>query len=88
MKGQMPVTTRIALADYPLNQPAVVSGVLNQSSELLELLKHKKITIGATIEICRRFEFDGSIEIQLQDLPLITLSFYLSQNILVKPIQP
>ncbi|MFY7880085.1 MAG: metal-dependent transcriptional regulator [Lacibacter sp.] len=88
IKGQMPVTTRIALADFPLNQPAVVSGVLNQSSELLELLKHKKITIGATIEICRRFEFDGSIEIQLQDLPLITLSFYLSQNILVKPIQP
>lgn len=87
IEGQMPVTSRIVLADFALNQPAEVSGVLNQSSELLELLKHKKITIGATIKICRRFEFDGSLEIQLQDLPLITLSSYLAQNILVKPLQ-
>lgn len=87
IQGQMPETTRIALADFSFTVPAVVSGVLNQSSELLELLKHKKITIGAQLELFRRFEFDGSLEIRLQDNSFVTLSSYLAQNILVKPLQ-
>ena len=43
----------------------VVSSVSNQSSELLEMLKHYNIAIGTSLRVNKHFVFDGSIEIKV-----------------------
>ena len=82
--GKIEVSKKICLTDLPLNKVAVVSGVSNQSSEILELLEHKKINIGIKLEVKKRFEFDHSIEVRIGRQPAFTISKELAENIFVK----
>src|SRR6188472_485064 len=59
--GKMENSRQINLAELPLNQPAEVCRVVNQSGEMLELLQHKRIAIGTRLEVKRKFGFDHSI---------------------------
>ena len=61
----------------------LVSGVSNQSGEILELLKHKKIRIGTTVEVRKRFEFDQSLEIRTGKQTILNISRELAENILI-----
>jgi DtxR family Mn-dependent transcriptional regulator len=69
-----------------LNQPAIVSKVGDQTSELLELLKHMHIGIGTKLEIKKKFEFDHSLEIKIRQQPPFTISEQLAENIFVQVI--
>lgn len=80
--GKIEISKKICLTDLPLNKVAVVSGVSNQSSEILELLEHKKINIGIKLEVKKRFEFDHSIEVRIGRQPAFTISKELAENIL------
>ena len=60
-----------------------MSGVSNQSGEILDLLKHKKISIGTVIEVRKRFEFDQSLEIRTGKQTIINISRELAENILI-----
>jgi DtxR family Mn-dependent transcriptional regulator len=82
--GKIEISKKICLTDLPLNKVAVVSGVSNQSSEILELLEHKKINIGIKLEVKKRFEFDHSIEVRIGRQPAFTISKELAENIFVK----
>ncbi len=82
--GRIEISKKICLTDLPLNKVAVVSGVSNQSSEILELLEHKKINIGVKLEVKKRFEFDHSIEVRIGRQPAFTISKELAENIFVK----
>src|SRR5688500_8112644 len=62
--GRIQATRTVPLTELPLNTPAAVSSVSDQSSEILELLEHKHIAIGTRVEIKRKFEFDNSLEIR------------------------
>ena len=53
--GKMEDLKQICLKDWPLNKTAVVCQVINQSSGLLELIQHKKISIGTKLEVKKRF---------------------------------
>lgn len=77
---------QIKLSELSLNTFAVITSVGNQTSELLELLKHKNILIGCKIEIKKKFDFDQSIEIKIQNQPVITISKELSDSLFVKII--
>ncbi|HEY2720217.1 MAG TPA: metal-dependent transcriptional regulator [Chitinophagaceae bacterium] len=81
--GKIDDSEQISLADLPMNKIAEVRRVINQSGELLELLQHKKITIGARIEVKRKFHFDHSIEIKLRQQPPFSISQQLAKNIYV-----
>jgi DtxR family Mn-dependent transcriptional regulator len=82
--GKMIVRQQLNLTDLPINKPAEVSGVGSQSSELLELLKHRNISMGTKLEVKRRFSFDHSIEIRIKgQLPFI-ISQQLAQALFVK----
>ena len=81
-KGKIKQPNKIPLHQLPLNTPAVVCQVANQSMELLEVLKHKKITIGTTIEVRKLFEFDGSLELKMKR-SVSTISHQLAKNIFV-----
>jgi DtxR family Mn-dependent transcriptional regulator len=82
--GKMAVPQHINLIDLPVNKTAEVSGVGSQSTELLELLKHKHIGIGTRLEIKRKFSFDNSIEIKLKNQNAFTISQQLAQALFVK----
>ena len=81
--GRMKVYPRISLASLPLNTPAEVCSVGNQSSEMLELLQHLRIRIGTRLEVKRRFDFDGSAEIKIRNVPLFVISQTMAQNLFV-----
>jgi len=82
--GKMAVQQQINLIDLPVNKSAEVSSVGSQSTELLELLKHKNIGIGTRLEVKRKFSFDHSIEIKLKNQNPFTISQQLAQALFVK----
>jgi DtxR family transcriptional regulator, Mn-dependent transcriptional regulator len=82
-QGRMPVVEQTALLDLPLGVLASVVSVSNQSTSLLELLKHNKIGIGTRLLVSKRFEFDNSLELNLSGQPLITISEQLAANLFV-----
>lgn len=82
--GKIENTRQVCLVNLPLNKQVTVSHVSDQSSEILELLKHKHIGIGTKLEIKRKFEFDHSMEIKSGKQPVQTISEQLAKNIFVK----
>ena len=88
--GKMENSRQINLTELPLNQPGEVCRVVNQSGEMLELLQHKKISIGTRLEVKKKFGFDHSIEIKLKQSkrtslgqPAFLISEQLAKNIFV-----
>jgi DtxR family Mn-dependent transcriptional regulator len=86
VNGKMETTKQINLIDLGLNVKGEVSAVGSQSSELLELLRHKNIGIGTVLEVVRKFNFDNSIEILIKKNPPFSISHQLAQTLFVKPI--
>lgn len=84
--GKMEQTKQINLTDLEPNKPAEVSAVGSQSSELLELLKHKNIGIGTVLEVVRKFGFDHSIELKIKKVAPFSISQQLAQTLFVKPL--
>jgi len=86
MNGKMEVQKQINLFDLDLNCEAEVSAVGSQSTELLELLRHKNIGIGTVLEVIKKFSFDNSIEIKIKNYPPFSISRQLAQTLFVKPL--
>ena len=86
VNGKMEPTKQINLIDLDLNKAAEVSAVGSQSSELLELLSHKSIGIGTRLQIVKKFNFDHSIEIKIEDAAPFSISQQLAQSLFVKPL--
>lgn len=86
VNGKMISRPQINLIDLPINQLAEISAVASQSSELLELLNHKKINIGTQLEIKQKFAFDNSIDVQLKNQQSFTISQQLAQVLFVKKV--
>ena len=63
---------------------ATVCYVSDQSTEMLELLSHKKIGIGTKLETKKKFNFDSSLEIKIRQQSPTTISGELAKNIFVK----
>lgn len=82
-EGKIEQVKKICLTDLAMNTVAVISNVKDQSNAILELLEHKKLTIGTRLEIKRRFSFDESIEIKTGKQPAFTISKQLAENIFV-----
>jgi DtxR family Mn-dependent transcriptional regulator len=83
--GRIETSKQVCLTDLPLNQPATVCHVSDQSTEMLELMNHKKIGIGTKLEIKKKFSFDQSLEIKIrQQQNVSNISGELAKNIFVK----
>lgn len=81
--GRIEISKKICLTEMALNTIAIVSSVSDQSSEILELLEHKKIAIGTRLEVKRKFDFDNSMEVKIGRQPAFTISNQLAENIFV-----
>lgn len=82
-KGKIRNIKKISLDQLPLQQPAEVVQVTNQSAEMLELLHHKTIGIGTKLEVKKFFDFDHSFELKIRNT-IITISEQLAKNIFVR----
>ena len=82
--GRFERVAQVNLLDLPLNQWAEISGVTNQSSEILELLRHKNLSIGTRLEIKKKFTFDNSLEVKVKNQSSVTISEEVAKNIFVK----
>lgn len=82
--GKMAVQQHINLIDLGINKMAEISGVGSQSTELLELLKHKNLGIGTRLEVKKKFSFDQSVEIKIKNQNAFTISQQLAQALFVK----
>lgn len=71
------------LAEVKLNMPAVVSNISDQSTDMLELLRHKGLALGTKVEVKKRFAFDNSIELKIKNLPAVTISGSVAKNVFV-----
>ena len=59
----------------------------DQSSEILEMLRHKQIAIGTRLEVRKKFDFDNSFELLVgtgRSRSSISISEQLAKNIYVK----
>lgn len=80
-KGKMAEVKRMNLTELPLKTTATVNYIKDQSIAMLDLLKHYHISIGTRIKVSRCFDFDGSVEIKIDQLPVSILSNLVAKNI-------
>lgn len=83
INGKMEKNPQVGLQEWPLNKPGQVGQVIYSSPELLELLDHNKITIGTILKVKKRFSYDESLEIQIEQQPPVTISGQLAKTIFV-----
>lgn len=81
--GKLALKQQVNLLGIPLNVTVEVSNISDQSTEMLELLKHKSIFIGTKLEIKKKFAFDNSIEIKIKNQAAITISENVATNVFV-----
>lgn len=81
--GKMPVLQQISLDAIELNKPMEITGIGNQTPELMELLQRTNIKIGSKLEVKKKFSFDNSLEIKMRNAAPFIISQYLAKNLLV-----
>jgi len=86
VNGKMSIVQQVNLTELPLNKLAQVTMVGSQSTELLELLSHKDITIGTKLEVKKKFSFDKSVEVKVKNLAPVNISEQLAKVLFVKPV--
>ena len=74
---------QIPLLQLPANRPATVLAISPQTTEILELLQHKNILIGSRVTVKKKFAFDNSIELKVNNHAVITISALVAKNIFV-----
>jgi DtxR family Mn-dependent transcriptional regulator len=84
--GKMSIQHEVNLINLPFNKQAEVTSVRSQSTELLELLKHKNINIGTKLEVKKKFDFDNSIEVKMKNLSPVTISEQLAKVLFVRVV--
>ena len=83
VNGKMSPKKQVSLLELPLNVAGLVSNITDQSSEMLELLTHKGISLGTKLEVKKRFSFDNSVELKIKNQPAITISESVAKNVFV-----
>jgi DtxR family transcriptional regulator, Mn-dependent transcriptional regulator len=54
---------------------------------MLDLLKHKNISLGTKLEIRKRFSVDNSVEIRIRNQSPVTISEHVAKNVFVKNVE-
>jgi DtxR family Mn-dependent transcriptional regulator len=81
--GKISLKKQVSLTEIKINLPATISNITDQSAEMLELLRHKGLSLGTRVEVKKRFSFDNSLELKLRNQPTITVSENVAKNVFV-----
>lgn len=82
-QGDYVVKSKVLLSDLPLQQKATVVAVKDSSPGFLQYLNKIGAYIGATVTVEERMEFDGSIQLKIDDKKMAFLSREATENIMV-----
>lgn len=85
-RGRLALQQHEPLSGISEHKLVEITAVGSQSSELLEVLKHKGLQMGTKLEVKKIFEFDGSIELKIKNQPIVTISRDLAAVLFVKPV--
>jgi DtxR family transcriptional regulator, Mn-dependent transcriptional regulator len=83
VKGNFPKYDSFHLSKLNKGIKGIVVGVDDKSSSFLTYLDKLGIQLGTEIEITERYEFDYSVDIQINELNSVHLSYQAVQNILI-----
>ncbi len=81
--GNFTARKQVLLSDATESKGIIV-GVNEHSTAFLRQLDRLKLVLGTTVEILEKFEFDGSIQIKINDEIIQTISGKMAQNIFIK----
>lgn len=84
-KGKLATTSSLKLTELPVNVPAMVVSVSQQSKALLDELTAKNIGISTRIEVKKKSLFDASLEVRVRNKN-ITLTVELAKHLFVKQV--
>jgi len=84
-EGNIEHHKNVMLSSIEENNTCNVLGVKDSSSAYLKFLDSKKITLGSSIKVISKEEFDNSITIEINN-ELFSISHLISKNLFVKKI--
>ena len=82
-EGNFPLLKTLPLTSLSINQQGLVMGVLQDEPSFLKYLTKLNISLGSSIQVIDKIEFDQSIEINI-DNKNIHISVDVAKNILIK----
>lgn len=80
-KGRMPEILQYALDTFPTGTSATISNIGDQSNDILEILQHNHIEIGTRIEVKKKFAYDNSLQVKINNKTTFTISHHLAKNL-------
>jgi DtxR family Mn-dependent transcriptional regulator len=82
-KGEIVKVEKYLLSDAKLNKEYICVGVNNSSVEFLQYLDKQKISLGSTIKVISREQFDASLSIVLNSKNIL-ISNKIAENLFIK----
>ncbi len=79
-----PLTENILLSECKKSTKGIISGVNDISSDFLKYLHQQGLTLGASLKIVQLFDFDLSMEIEINNKKKITISELVTKNIYIR----
>jgi len=81
--GQIKAKNKIPLTELSVNNEGIVVGVKESTSSFLKYLDKSGIHLGAKIKVLDKIEFDGSVEIEIDNKITLIVSQKVSDNIFI-----
>jgi DtxR family Mn-dependent transcriptional regulator len=84
-EGKIASTNYRMLTDAVSGEKVLFASVGLQTPELMDMLRHKNLSLGDRIEVLNKFDFDQSLDIIINDQQNVSLSYRLARYILITP---
>ena len=82
-EGELSSQPMKILSDLPKGKTSELVALKDSGSAFLNYLDRQNITIGSHIRVMDQIEFDGSVEITINDGPVLTISKQAADNLMV-----
>lgn len=82
--GNITTQKSVNLSSAPINKKLEICAVSEQGAGLLEILKNKKLAIGTQLSVRKKFDYDNSLEIKVNNGKIFSLSEKIAEVVFVK----
>jgi DtxR family transcriptional regulator, Mn-dependent transcriptional regulator len=82
--GNFAFRKQTPLAELCLGEQGVIVGVQDHSTAFLKYLAHQQLVLGTAVKVLERFEYDESLNVEINGSPGQTLSKKVCQNLFVQ----
>jgi DtxR family transcriptional regulator, Mn-dependent transcriptional regulator len=86
-EGNFAFRKQIPLLELAVGEQGAIVGVQDHSAAFLQYLAQKQLVLGTSVKVLERFEYDESLQIEINGSPGQTLSKKVCQNLFVQKQQ-